>query len=794
MSAYGVPAVGGLENLGLFASYDPKADQYPHLLDKGARAGSSTRRLLQHRASCESITQTKTKSAAGERKLMRGTSAPDKLPQSLSLTTSASAVTGPPHPDHAHANDLVDNSDRPGEVDHSSVAAVAPTCSVSDDHHCRFVFSFDESCYLLAKQLYDDLSAADFLLFPPRSPPSLVVHDPDDDTSQSSFADALQWATADKGSRLILLVTPESVGRPHGSCLNDISAAMAAGLGFVPLMVRPSEIPLSICRIQWLDMTDCLMYNSIRGAAAINAVRYQLRREQLINALRRGQLDHEGQQARLFSLLSPFSFQQQMSKLTHRFTGREWLFDMFRDWVNDNSAGVDADGSERESTAEQRVFWITGQIGAGKTAIAARMVQQFPEIAAFHFALQEHEQTQSARRCVLSLAYQLTTQLPEYAAYLQQTRDPLEEVVPVSSFPSLVTHLLVEPLNAIARQKGDNSSTPLVLLIDGLECILPASSAPMSSFPTPVSLNSPSTLDGCLVSMLPSLVARLPSWVRFVLLSRDSPDVRARLQAFAPSVMIDHFAQENERDIESFIEASLGGGMAGASDNAARDGDEGGTGLTDDNENAPRISPEQIRLIARRAEGLFLYAVNVVHAVEEGRLELHELDALPTGMGGSLRQAFDRHFAAQSDDERQREHVFKTRLRPVLEVLCAAYEPFTVRALASVLEWDVYERREVVARFGSLLYLAKHEEEVDNQVGSGEDSVGDGTDEENSVLRPFHSSVLEWVQDARGAGPYFVDVANGHERLAKWAVREYEARIRVKPNTFVSLKYVCILN
>jgi len=50
------------------------------------------------------------------------------------------------------------------------------------------------------------------------------------------------------------------------------------------------------------------------------------------------------------------------------------------------------------------------------------------------------------------------------------------------------------------------------------------------------------------------------------------------------------------------------------------------------------------------------------------------------------------------------------------------------------------------------------------------------------------------VQDARGAGPYFVDVANGHERLAKWAVREYEARIRVKPNTFVSLKYVCILN
>lgn len=709
MSGYGVPAVGGIDNLGLFAAYDPAH----HRL--GDSRGSSARRLLA-RASCESL----------------GLLA-DSGNSSRSLDHSSSGRTIP---------NIEEAKTTPSEDE-------APVTDLQDLPSTRYVFSFDDSCYVLAKQLYDDLLALGFHVYPP--PPPVATYDAE---SSAAHEDALAWAAEVGDGKVLLLVTPESVGRPSGVSLNDVSAAMAAGLGFVPLMVRQNEIPLSICRIQWLDMTDCLVYNGLSASgkprtAVLNPVRYAARKDQLVTALR-GQLDHEGQQARLFSLLSPFSFQQQISKLTYRFTGRDWLFKRVQQWINDSSSGTD-----------HRVFWITGQIGSGKTSVAARMVQTFPEIAAFHFALQEDDQTHIARRCVLSLAYQLTTQLPEYGVFLQ-SREPLEEIVPVSTFHTLVTHLLVEPLNTIKRP-----AKPLILLIDGLECIVSGAtlSAPGLSLGGP----PPAVLDGCLVTMLPSLVARLPSWVRLVLLSREDHDVMTRLQTYTPSIVIDHFAQENECDIKKFVGSALAPKKSLADIvEAATAETSGRSRLTTlarhvsfirSPRNRPGVTTEQIETIARRAEGLFLYAANIVQGIEEGRVALNELDKLPTGMGGCLRQFFDSHF----DD-----NTYKTTIRPALEVLCAAYEPLTMDALAKVLEWDIYEQREVVATFGSLLYVA----------------------EGDNFVRPFHSSVLEWVQNSRAAGRFYADVSIGHERLGLWAAREYEAVVQSSVNRFINLKYV----
>ncbi|RLN56850.1 hypothetical protein BBJ28_00014402, partial [Nothophytophthora sp. Chile5] len=372
-------------------------------------------------------------------------------------------------------------------------------------------------------------------------------------------------------------------------------------------------------------------------------------------------------------------------------------------------------------------------------------VQTCPEIAAFHFAQQEDEQTHSARRCVLSLAYQLTTQLPEYALFLQ-SHEPLEEIVPVASFPELVTHLLVGPLNAIARP---SSSKPLVLLIDGLEWLLPASGSGSLAPPPSLARSWRKESDEeCLVAMLPALVPRLPAWVRVVLLSRDDPMVLSRLQPFGPpDVAIDRFQHENDQDIRHYLSVTL----------PTPDESDGST-------------PDQIvELIARRSEGLFLYAVNVVQAIQEGRLRAHELAALPVGMSACLQQFFASHFADPD--------VYKRRVRPVLEVLCAAYEPLPLATLARVLEWDVYEQRDVSATLGSLFYV---------ETGS--------ENPESHMLRPFHSSVLDWVQDSGSAGAFFADVASGHERLGRWAAREYQTVVRAKSTDFVNLKYVWSLS
>ncbi|KAG3119522.1 hypothetical protein PI124_g1188 [Phytophthora idaei] len=740
ITSYGVPAVAGLANLSLFPGFDD-----PHL---DTPRSSSVRRLLSSSPT-------------------RGRSAILDVPVEESSKETTSTLSTPSiQVDNAvsinEAESLGASSASPLVAEGSSATITEPKAEDDSAVLCRktrYVLSYDESCYVLAQQIYEDLTESGFSVFPVSAAGNTVIIKEDEATGKdgpSSREDALQWASAEKDGKLVLLLTAESVGRPHGASLNDVSAAMSAGLGFVPLLVRTCEIPLSICRIQWLDMTDCLLHSGDgfgNGVTArLNRVRYESRKDQLMSALE-GTLDHEGQQARLFSLLSPFNFQRQISHLTENFIGREWLFQQFQRWVQGSSAS-NVTSSTRE-LSNQRVFWVVGQIGSGKTSMAAYMAQSCPEIAAFHFATQEDEQTHNARRCILSLAYQLTTQLPEYAHYLQ-SHEPLEEMVPVASFVELVTHLLIGPLNAIARPSKYKS---LVLLIDGVEWLIPASS---SSPMPPLSGGSwrESKDEECFVSMLPVLVSRLPEWVRIVLLSREEPPVLSKLHAFdPPDVSIEQFQHENDQDIRRYITQSLS--KLHLSD---KDFEKAAVQIGTDSGNNHEFGMEQVvELIARRSEGLFLYAVNVVQAISEGRLRLHELVELPVGMGAYLQQFFASHFADHD--------MYKQRVRPVLEVCCAAYEPLPLATLARVLEWGVYEQRDATAVLGSLF------------------SIEAGNDPESQLLRPFHSSVLDWVRDSSSSGLFFVDVASGHERLGRWAAREYQTLMRSNVSEFVNLNY-----
>ncbi|KDO21803.1 hypothetical protein SPRG_12621 [Saprolegnia parasitica CBS 223.65] len=533
----------------------------------------------------------------------------------------------------------------------------------------KYVFVFDATSAPLAMKLHADLTADGFLIHAHCAPSPLLPH---------ARRDAITWAETGK---MLLFLTPQSVGRPHGVCLNDISAAMSSNVGFVPLMVRQCEIPLSICRIQWLDLSDCLI--DVDGVGSVNDAKYPQRLAQIATALR-GKLDHDGLQARLFSIFSPFSFQT--NKYTQGFAGREWVLDQLDQW---------------KQTHDQ-VFWVTGQIGTGKSALAAYIIQSRPEVRAFHLVCKEDEQTQSHRRCVLSLAYQLTTQLPEYASFLQQG-SPLEEVVPVSTVVELLDILLVAPLRAIAEP----ATTPLVILLDGLD-----------------SLEDTQETDNCLVSALPALLQKLPSWVRVILTSREDPVVMRKLQGFAPQIALDKCADHSRQDIMSYLQKALLPYLPSTT--------------------AGVVPEATLQFIAGRAEGLFLYASHIVHALSQHRLTLDNLEGFPTGMGGYLRQFFESQFTP--------EH-YKEHIRPLLEVLCAAYEPLTLDMLRAIMQWDSYVQHEMLASFKSLLYVT-----------------------DSNVLKPFHTSVLEWLQDSNAAGPFLPE--HGHERIGLWAWKEYSTVLK----------------
>src|ERR1700721_2627937 len=64
----------------------------------------------------------------------------------------------------------------------------------------------------------------------------------------------LEWVGGGQPpGRVVLLMTPHSVRRPDGYCLNEIARALGRDLPVIPVMVSDVEPPLSICRLQWLD-------------------------------------------------------------------------------------------------------------------------------------------------------------------------------------------------------------------------------------------------------------------------------------------------------------------------------------------------------------------------------------------------------------------------------------------------------------------------------------------------------------------------------------------------------------
>lgn len=121
---------------------------------------------------------------------------------------------------------------------------------------------------------------------------------------------------------------------------------------------------------------------------------YRPRFERLLKALEEDQLDFEGIQQRLIKALKPLAFDADILRHIPKFTGRQWVFDAVQQWLTD--------------PVEQRVFWISGGPGMGKTAISAMLSSRYLEVAALHFCKFGHAQKSDPRCVITSVVYQMT--------------------------------------------------------------------------------------------------------------------------------------------------------------------------------------------------------------------------------------------------------------------------------------------------------------------------------------------------------------------------------------------------
>lgn len=443
--------------------------------------------------------------------------------------------------------------------------------------------------------------------------------------------DGLEWAAGHKHGRVVLLMTPHSVRRPDGYCLNEVARAVEKSIRIVPVMLVQVEPPLSICRIQWLDLRDCVPFEERRQS-------FQNKLPLLISALEGDGLDCEGVQSRLLSILKPVSFEADLSQHLRRFTGRQWLIDKIDGWI--------------KATRGPQLLWITGGPGVGKTAIACWLSAHRREIAAFHICRHGHKQKGDPRSIVRSIAWQLSSQLPDYFNLLKSMVD-LREICEEGDAGTLFDRLIVEPFN----YKVPSPDRPIVVLIDALDEVAQEGQNELAAF-------------------LAQGIIRLPSWMRLIVTSRPDDGIRQALQGYDP-LYIASDSQQNASDIKAFLQNHLR--------RYAADQEQ----LT-----------EAVESIVDSSEGCFLYAEWIRRELETGTLSLERLDEFPKGLGGVYTEFFRRRFPNLE--------VYKETYRPVLESVCAAQEPISLNLLKKIFGWSVYDEREIPAAFGALFSV--HEE------------------------------------------------------------------------------------
>ena len=315
----------------------------------------------------------------------------------------------------------------------------------------------------------------------------------------------LQWC-----DKVVLTMTPHSVRRPDGYCLNEIAKAMEQQKPIVPVLLVeiPNGAPTSICRIQYLDWRDAI-------PAAEKADRFMHRLIRLCEAIEHDMLDFEGGQQLLKRHLQPLNYDGDIRRHVARFEGRSGLEQRLRNWLNDPAAA--------------QVLWLTGAPGLGKSAIAAWLAHCWAEAGAMHFCQAGHLDKADPVRTVLSIAYQLSQHLDLYRERLSNLA--LEREAQKNDARTLFDTLLVGPL-ALQYPAPDK---PCVVILDGLD--------------------EATRADG--TNPLAELVAadwvRLPRWLRLIVSSRPDAEVQQWLSG-VQTLALSGQDEEQQADLLAYLE------------------------------------------------------------------------------------------------------------------------------------------------------------------------------------------------------------------------------------------------
>ena len=307
---------------------------------------------------------------------------------------------------------------------------------------------------------------------------------------------------------IVLLMTEHSIRRPDGVCLDEVSYARQKGKQIAPIMVQEVRPPLCIARIEWINMLNLVDPDKDLKDEAL----YQKKKNDLI-AILSGiyALNQEGGELSLKTVLKPLDNDVYSETFKRNFCGRQKLMNYFDKWYS----------------SDDKVLFITGSAGMGKTAFVAQLASTKECIAAVHFCRYNDSDRANPKKAIMSIAYHLSTQLKEYEKELVSIPDL--HLLSEKSTSRVFDQLIVEPLSRISYK-----DSKVVIVIDALD---------------------EATVDGHneLADVLSSNAERTPQWVKFLITSREEQFVKRKLSKFHTISMEDIDICNNSEDIQQYL-------------------------------------------------------------------------------------------------------------------------------------------------------------------------------------------------------------------------------------------------